>query len=75
MKFCASKTGLSNPTLVFLLRSKAVPLKFVFVHASVLSCVTFVLSYVPHLSFFWYLEKAMFRDCGISWVFSFILFR
>ena len=38
------------------------------------SNMTFVLLlFVPHLSFFWYLEMAVLRGCGISWV-SFIVF-
>ena len=49
--------------------SVAVP----FVCASVVSYVVFVLSFfVPHLTFFWCLGKAVFRDCGISWVSSLI---
>ena len=41
--------------------------------ASVDSYVAFVLSLlVPHLSFIWHLVRALLRDCGISWVSSFI---
>ena len=41
--------------------------------ASVVSYVAFVLSlFVPHLSFFWCLGRDVFRDCGISWVYSHI---
>ena len=55
-------------------RSKAVPLlQFVFVHASVVSYVAFVLSFfVHHLSFFWCLGKAVLGVCGISWLPSLI---
>ena len=51
-------------------RSKVFPLlQFFFVCASVVSYVTCVLSFfVPYLSFFWYLERAVLRDCGIPWV-------
>ena len=35
--------------------------------------MAFVLSlFVPDLSFFWCLGKAVLRDCGISWVYSLI---
>ena len=55
-----------------------VPLLQVFsVHALVGSYVAFVLSlFVPHLSFFWCLGKAVLGDCGISRVSSleFMLF-
>ena len=48
--------------------SKAVPLlQFFFVRVAVVSYVMFVLSlFVPHLSVFWCVEKAVFRDCDIS---------
>ena len=37
------------------------------------SYVTFVLSlFVPHLSLFWCLQKAVLPDCGVSWVSSLI---
>ena len=43
--------------------------------ASAVSKLALVLSlFVPHLSFFWYLGKAIFCDCGISWVSSLISF-
>ena len=46
-----------------------------FVCVSVVSYVSFVLSlFVPHLSFFWCLEKAVLPDCGISWISSLIFF-
>ena len=68
-----SKTDL-RPLAVFLSsdRSKTVLLQF-FVCASVVSCVAFVLSlFIPRLSFFWCLGKAVLRDCSISWVSSLI---
>ena len=55
-------------------RKKAVPLlQFVFVCASVISYVKYVLTlYVPHL-FFWRLGWAVLRAFGISYVFSIII--
>ena len=44
--------------------------------AFVVSYVAFVLSlFVPHLSFFWCLGRAMVCDCGISWVSSHIFLQ
>ena len=38
------------------------------------SYVAFVLSlFVPYLSFFCYLRKAVLNDCGISWVSTLIV--
>ena len=56
-------------------RSKAAPLlQFFFVCVSMGSCVAVVLSlFVPHLSFFLCFGKAVFHDCGISWISSLIL--
>ena len=56
-------------------RSKAVLLlQLLFVHAFIVSYVTFVLSFfVPNLSFR-FLENAVLRECGISSVFSLIIF-
>ena len=78
-RFRASKTGLG--TFLFPQRSfptdrpKAVPLlRFLFVCASVVSYVAFVLSFrVPQLSIFWYIGKVVLRDCSISWVSSLIV--
>ena len=42
----------------------------VFDHASVVSYMMFVFSlFVPHLSFFWCLRKAVLCDCDISLLF------
>ena len=51
-------------------RSKAILLlQFFFVCTSVVLYVAFVLSlFVPHLSFFWHLRKAVLRDCRNAWV-------
>ena len=58
-----------NPLVVFLL----VPLLQVFVCASVVSYVAFVWSIlIPQFNFFYYLGRAVFRDCGIYWVSSLI---
>ena len=56
----------------------AVPLLqfYFFFHASVVSFVAFVLSlFVPQLSFFWCLGKAVLRDWGISWISSLIFLK
>ena len=55
-------------------RSKAVPLlQFIFVCASVVSYVAFVLSLlVPYLPFFCCFGRPVLRDCRISLVFSLI---
>ena len=51
-------------------------LQFFFVGVSVVLHVEFVLSlFRPHLSFFWYLVRAMFRDCGISLDITYIFAR
>ena len=43
--------------------------RFLFSCSSLFSFVAFVLSlFVPHLSFFWSLRKAVLRECGISWI-------
>ena len=35
--------------------------------------LVFVLSlFVPHISFYWYLRKAVLRNCDISWISSLI---
>ena len=47
-------------------------LQFFSVCAPVVSYVEFVLLFVPHLSLFWYLEKAVHLNCGLSWVSSLI---
>ena len=67
MRFRARNTSLS-PSVVDM--SKMVPLlQFFFVRR--VSYVAFVLSlFVPHLSFFWCLRKAVLRDCGIPWLSS-----
>ena len=68
MRFRAGRTG-PNPLLnnVPTDRSKAVLLlQFFFICASVVSYMVFVLSlFVHHLSFFWWLGKAVLRICGI----------
>ena len=71
VRFCSCKTGL-NPSGFPTDRSKVVALlHFYFVCASVVSYVTFVLSlFVPRLSFFWCLGRAVHSECGISWVSS-----
>ena len=57
-------------------RSKAITLMQLFVCVSVVSYVAFTLSlFVPKLSFFWCLGKAVLTDCGISWVSSLICLK
>ena len=73
---CASKTGLSPPTtpapysVVFLLCfSSSLFVCRCFLLLFFFFSMTFVLpSFVPHRFFFWYLWKAVLRDCGISLV-------
>ena len=38
-------------------------------------CVDWFFFIFSHLSYFWWLGKAVFRDCGISWVSSLIYLR
>ena len=70
MRFRESETGL-NPDVVFLVVAfqGGSSVAVFFVCTSVVSYVAFALSsFIPHLSFFCCLGRAVLRDCGISWV-------
>ena len=57
-------TTFSDAGFLGILRLKS---QFFYVCASVVSYVAFVLTlFVPHLSIFWSLGRALFRDYGIS---------
>ena len=69
MGFLAIENGL-RPQIIFLL---TVPRRLlcVFVSASVVSYVAFVLSlFMSHLSYFWCLGRVLLCDCGVSRVSS-----
>ena len=78
VRFCANKTGLSTPSLPLVFRL-TIPRRFLcgssslFV-TSVDSYMAFMSLFVPFLSFFWCLGKAVLRDCGVSSVSSHIYF-
>ena len=87
VRFRATKSGLNIFFFFFFFfffcfvfpaySSKAVPLlQFLFVRASVVSSMTFVLSwFVPHLSLFWCHGKYVLYDWCISWLSLLTLMR
>ena len=50
--------------------SKVVPLLQFFVHVSAVLCGVCLVIVFSHLYFFRYFEKAVLRDCDISWVYN-----